>query len=548
MTPVEAVTTGSPPRLARTLVRLKLRLLANRARRSLSARLQLAVASLFALLVGAGLGLAMVGAGLAGAGGHERFARVALIGGATLLTLVWTLGPLLTFGVDETLDPARLVLLPLRPRSLVRALLAASFVGPAPTVGLLAGLGAVVGYAGGGGWPVAVPAVVLALLLSATAGRTLATVLAAGLTSRRGRDLTILVASVLGLALQGVRFVRFDQLDPDLVVRAADGLRWLPPGMLAQAVIDARAGRPALGLVELVPAALAVPLLLRWWARALDRSMTVVSDGASPGRRRAGAHRALPLLFDRLPVIPATPWGAVAAKELRYARREPRRKVLILNSVVFGLAMALWATLGGGRDGRSVLLATVAGYIAVINSANQFGFDGAARWIDVVAGDTARATLVGKNVAQAVVIVPAVLVIAVVAAALTGGWVYVPSAVVLAVGGLGAGLGMADLLSAYAPVPLPASQNPFAGRGGGQGCVTSLTLAAGILALNVLLLPVGLGAFAAAAFAPRLVPLVAAGAVVYGGGLWWVGLTAAARRVSSHQSEILVAVDPRREA
>ena len=43
--------------------------------------------------------------------------------------LGWLLLPLVFFGVDETLDPARFALLPLRRRTLVTGMLAAALVG-----------------------------------------------------------------------------------------------------------------------------------------------------------------------------------------------------------------------------------------------------------------------------------------------------------------------------------------------------------------------------------------------------------------------------------
>jgi ABC-2 type transport system permease protein len=529
------------PTTTRTLIRLKLRLMANRARHSTSSRLQMLAAVLVALVAGGGFALLFAAVGLAG---DERAARTALVLGAILLTLVWIVAPLMTFGSDETLDPARLVLLPLRPAALARGLLAASFVGPAPAVAVLAAAGAVIGYAGRGGW-IVVPAAVLLLVLSATAARTLSTVLAAGLTSRRGRDATIIVGATLGLALQFVRFVRFDAVDAGVFDRIDDVARWLPAGMLGQAVIDARAGHLVTALAELVPAALLIPLLLRWWARALDRSMTVVSEGATvPTRHRSTA--SLPLLFERLPFLAAAPWGAVAAKELRYIAREPRRKVIAANSFVMGLALMLWPALAGGRDGRTVLLATTASYIAVLNSSNQFGFDGAARWIDVVAGDTARATLIGKNVAVALLILPIVTAIGVAGAAVTGGWGYLPATVLLAVAGLGAGLGTANVVSVRFPLRLPESQSPFAGRGSGQGCGRSTILFACVLVQNLLLVPIAVGAAVAALVNPGWLVIVAPLAVAYGAVLWWIGLTMATGWASSHQPELLAAVDPAR--
>jgi ABC-2 type transport system permease protein len=398
-----------------------------------------------------------------------------------------------------------------------------------------------------------VPAAVLLVLFCATAARTLSTVLAARLTSRRGRDLTVIVASLIGLSAQGVRFVRFESVTVDMVDRAVDALRWLPPGMLGQAVIDGRAGRLPLALAELVPAAVLIAVLWWAWARALDRSMTVVADGATaPVRRRgrsANPERPdLPLIPARLPWLADRPWGAVTARELRYAAREPRRKVLLLNSVVIGAGLALWAALSRGHDSRAVLLATAASYIAVVNTINQVGVDGGARWMDVVAGDTARATLFGKNVAVALQIVPVVTLIAAVTAAITGGWALLPAAVVLSLAGLGAGLGVGNVVSVFFPVAPPSSQNPFASRGAGTGCGTMLAISLCVLAQNALLGPIAAAALIAAFVAPGWLAVVVPVAAIYGGGIWWAGLAVATPRLADRQAEILAIVDPVRGA
>ena len=46
-----------------------------------------------------------------------------------MLVLGWLFLPLVFFGVDESLDPARFALLPLRRRTLIAGLLAAALVG-----------------------------------------------------------------------------------------------------------------------------------------------------------------------------------------------------------------------------------------------------------------------------------------------------------------------------------------------------------------------------------------------------------------------------------
>jgi ABC-2 type transport system permease protein len=373
-------------------------------------------------------------------------------------------------------------------------------------------------------------------------------VLSAGLSSRRGRDAIIIVISVLALGFQLIRFIHFSSIDPRVVDQVDGVLRWLPPGMLAQSVIDARAGRFALAVVEMVPAAVLLPLLLGVWARALDHASTVMGSGETPRIRSSGQPRSLPLLLPWLPFLERHPWGAVTAKELRYVGREPRRKVNLVNSLLVGVGVPIWiAVRSHGEIGsRVVLLATLAGYVAVLGSSNQFGLDGPALWLDVIAGDTIRDVLIGKNVATVLVVLPIVSVVGAGLAAATGGWLYLPAAIVLALAGLAAGLGTANVISVHFPIRLPESRSPFAGAGGGQGCATGAILMGCVLLQNLLLAPVAIIATVTAVLGPVWLVVAVPVCAAYGATLWWVGLGMATRWGRGHLPELLVRVNPAR--
>ena len=355
----------------------------------------------------------------------------------------------------------------------------------------------------------------------------------------------MIVAAVGALSVQLVRFIHFSSIGrgPQHTI---DGLlRWFPPGMLGQSALDARHGHLALAVVELLPAAVLLPLFLAVWGRALERAMTVVADGET-GRRRTRGATTSPLVPRRLSFLTRWRFGAVTAKELRYVARDPRRKILLVNSVLVGTGVPIWFALtsNGELRTRAVLLATLAGYVAVLASSNQFGLDGAAAWIDVVAGDNVRTVLIGKNLALVLEVVPVVTVVGVVVAAITGGWLYLPGAVLLGVAGMGAGLSLANVASVRFPVQVPDSRNPFASNTGGQGCVTSLILGSCALAQNVLLVPVAVGGLVVAALGPAWFLVVAPLSLAYGGVLWWGGLELATTYGTSHRAEILDRINP----
>src|SRR5438128_1746079 len=113
--PALAPTAPEPaPPVPLTLVRLKVRLMLNRAKK---ARGGAAVLSTVAAVV---VGITGFTVAASSSAAHDpRTSRALLVLGSTALVVGWTLFPLVSFGTDETLDPARLVLLPLRRRPLM---------------------------------------------------------------------------------------------------------------------------------------------------------------------------------------------------------------------------------------------------------------------------------------------------------------------------------------------------------------------------------------------------------------------------------------------
>ncbi len=136
---------------------------------------------------------------------HGRSAAAIAISAFTGFLLGWLVLPVTTFGVDETLDPARLALLPLRPAVLARGLLAAACTGIGPVVTGIVLLGAVTAVATNPlSWLVGLVALGIELCLCVIGSRALLTALSGLLRSRRGRDLGVLIAGLLSVALFAV--------------------------------------------------------------------------------------------------------------------------------------------------------------------------------------------------------------------------------------------------------------------------------------------------------------------------------------------------------
>jgi ABC-2 type transport system permease protein len=469
-----------------------------------------------------------------------------------LLFIGWGLFPLFSFAGEASLDPAMLALLPLRPRQLVSGLALAGCVGVAPLCTLVALTGAVAGFAPlfGPGLVLVVAAVLVEFALCLVGSRALLTALSRWLRSRRARDLTIVLMSVLALALNlaiqgGGRLLRrVGQEDLEALRPLARVVGWLPPGLAARAVVDAGRGRLLAATGELLAAAVVVLLLGWWWWRSLDRVLTTAEPPARANARPAAG------LFPRVArrLLPADQRGAVAAKELRYLARHPRLRVSWLTSGLLTLALVVFVA-ASDRLARPevVLAALLMVFLLSQNSMNQFGHDGPAYWTNLAAGADPRGDLVGKNLATALAGLAATVALAVVLAAVTGGWLYVPVALCLAVGVLAVSLGVADVVSVRFPYPLPeVTSNLWAVQAPGQGCLVGLVQMAAFAVQGLLLLPllalVGVGL---AAWPPALA-IACPVAVLYGIVLWRVGLDIGTRWLRGHQAELLAELSPRR--
>ncbi len=438
-------------------------------------------------------------------------AEAVAVVGFVFLALAWALLPLLTFAADSALDPAKLVLLPLRPRQLATGLFVASCVGLPPLATLAALSGAVVGFGPAGpGLVVVVLAVVLEFALCVLAARALTTALSRWLRSRRVRDLTIVVVSLGALALNLgvqvlVRSTRPSRLaDLDWLRSLGRALGWLPPGLAARAMATAGRGGS-------LPVAALVPRPVR---------------------------RLLPL--DRR--------GAVAAKDLRYFARHPRLRVLWLTAALFAVILPGFLLLS--RDGPRELAALGAlASLYMLNSGalNQFGADGPAYWVNVATGGGSRADLVGKNLALALPGFALVAVVSIALSAVGGGWAYLPVTLSLAAGILGIMLGVADYVSIRFPFALSnVSTNVWASQGAGAGCAVGLVQLLAMTIEGALMLPLGvLLVVGLAAWRPALA-ILCPFALAYGYALWRLGVHLGAEWLDAHQPELLAALSPRR--
>ena len=485
-------------------VRLKLRLTAN-GLRGRPARI-----TLFVLGVVAGGFFAILGYALLALPGlvhRERAAEVTLpIGGAVLL-LGWLLLPLLFFGVDESLDPARFALLPLRRRRLLAGLSAAALTGIPALSTLVASLGMVDSAARLGGLGAALTelgGVLLGLLLCVLLSRAVTSAFANALRSRRARDLaTILLAVAAALLgpLQLLLLAAAEHADWAAVGRVADVLGWTPVGAPYSLGPEVVAGRAWAVPVKLAIVLAAMLLLLRWWSATLERAMLGASSagrGSARGPERVPTARLLPA------GLPATRFGALVAREVRYWYRETRRRAALVTFTVAGLFLPISLAIGGLSAGG---LTIFVGALAALALANQFGLDGSAYAVNVIAGVPGRVEVQSRVVAHAIYVVPILVLNAVVIGTAGGRPESIAGELGLLLAAYGLGIALVLPVSIRAGYALPENTSPFA-MSSGTG------MAKGLLGLAVLVGAV-LGSL----------PLWVA-AHFLGSLWWWIGLPA----------------------
>ncbi|AJC56540.1 MULTISPECIES: hypothetical protein [Streptomyces] len=529
----------APTALVPVFVRLKLTLLRNGLRQSTGRTAAYVLSAVIGLLFTAAIVLGLVA--LRG-NPHAGTLAVTLTG---ILTLGWAVMPLFFPTGDETLDPTRLVMLPLRPRPLIRALLVTSLVGLGPLTTLVVATGTVIAVADGpAAAVVGVLAVALVVLVCVALARAVATASVRLLTSRRGRDLAVLGGLFVAFGAQGVNIAARQLGSPDglsVLEPLGEVLRWVPPASALGAVDDAghgAYGRAAAGLA-LTVAALA--LLLWWWQRTLTALMTspdsstlqaVEKDSA---RRSGGAERGLARL------LPGGRTGTVMLRMLRYAWRDPKSKMSWAMALGLGLLLpVVYAAQGNG----SIYTSFSASALLGLQMYNQFGQDTSAFWMVASTIATPRDAFVelrARALTLMLVAVPYVTLVVVGAAAFIGPWSSFLEVYGLSLGLLGALVATGAMASALFPYSIPSdgNKNVAPGQAGISwislfgGFLTAAALTSPLLALTIGLHVAGLSGL--------LWVLLPAGAV-YGLGVATLGLRLAAPRVAARLPEILAAV------
>ncbi|WP_406093932.1 transporter [Streptomyces sp. NBC_01013] len=538
---------GSGPRTSRpaggeglvpVLVRLKLALLRNGLRQSAGRRAVYIASVVVTLLIALGQLI-----GLIALRGHAHTSSLVVLL-AAVLAVGWAVMPLFFAAGDETLDPSRLVMLPLRARPLVTALLVSSLVGIGPLFTLCLAAGSVIALAHGAAAAVfAVLAAPLTLLVCVALARAVATANTRLLTSRKGRDLAVLSGLVIAVGVQGVNFGvqrlgragGLSALDP-----AADVVRWLPPASAIGSVDSASQGAYGRAAVQLLLSAAALVLLVALWRRSLEKLMTA-PDGstlsaAEPARKSGGDSTGLWGLF------PGGRTGTVMQRSLRYVARDPKTKAAWVTALAIGLIVPLLNALQGTG---SVYFACFGAGMLGIQMYNQFGQDTSAFWMVALTISSTRDAyleLRARALALLLITLPYTVLVTVLTAAVLGDWAALPGVMGLSFALLGAMLATGAVTSANFPYSVP-QDGAFKNVAPGQAGLAWISIFGGMVSAALLCSPViGLTIWLHLADAENWLWLLLPVGAVYGALIAWGGLRVAAPRTADRLPEILTAV------
>lgn len=412
------------------------------------------------------------------------FATQILFVVVALLYLIWAALPLLQYTLNEGLDVTKLVIYPVTRGEQMVSLVIATLLDISTLFILAFYIAIVVGFHA---TPLAavVTLVALVAIYIHTVGlsQLVLAALMGLLRSRRYRDLTVVVFALFGsvCSFSQVFFSRFfttlgrgsRTLDTESL-HVERILHWTPPGMAAQAIVDANAGDYLHALPWLLASLALIPVLLAAWAFVLDRGITnAESSGAGRSRRRRIAAAPAVATASPFPLWEggqgvkwrpiSRPALAFTQKEARYLWRDPQLKAALI-SVLFATVFILVPNIfGGGRNGngefvtflsgpRSVLIAPIPALLAVLTFAlNALGMERQGLQTLFLFPVRPLDVFYGKNLFVGAFAMALGAVLTVIKAWLTGGWEFIPIALAAALAAVLVMLGCGNITSVLSP-------------------------------------------------------------------------------------------------
>ncbi len=459
---------------------------------------------------------------------------VSILGGAVLV-LGWTVLPLLSSGIDETVEPSKLATFPIPLNTLVLALAVSGLLGVPGIVTTL------VTFATGLLWwqtpLIAVVAVVCGLIGAVTCivgSRMLAALTARMSSGRRAREaktvFVLIPLMLLGPAILGISslFREFSDIFPtiaNVVAWTPMGAIWAVPGDLALGNFGQAVIHFVIGIATLIGATFV-------WRWALDRALeqpahSTASSGAKHGLGFFG-------------VFPGTPSGAIAARALTYWIRDPRYAQSLISIPLVPALVFFYSGASGDLTGL-LFVGPVVAVLLGMSIYTDVSYDNTAFSLHLQTGVSGRDDRWGRVLGVSVFAIPTTIILVLAGVWVSDSWERLPGLLGIALGLLLTGMALSSLVSGRFAFSVPApGDNPFKSRPGG-GFTLMLSMFASWTALAVLALPeMILALLGFATDQPILGWLALAMGIGLGSGLLLIGVRWGGKILDERGAELLV--------
>ncbi len=397
--------------------------------------------------------------------------------GGSALVLGWAVIPLVSSGIEQTLDPARLVTFPIPLNQLLVGLTMAGVLGIPGIVTTIASLATALTW-----WKhpaAAVIAIVCAAIGALTcviASRTVSALSSRLASGRRFKEITGILI-IIPLIFLGPIFASLAAGAAGItdIPAIADAVAWSPLGAIWAVPSEVVLGSYGDAIVKFVIGVATPAVLMLLWKRSLASSLYTAPRSSSRTKRRGKLG-----FFD---FLPGTPTGAVAARALTYWMRDPRyaRQLIVIPLLpVFLYVSSI------NREGTPFLFSASAPFVAMILSITIYAdisFDGTAYATHMAAGLRGRADRAGRVIAVSLFAVPLVIIISIATSWVTGTWSILMPIMGISLGLLLTGFGVSSVVSARMVFPVPnPGDSPFKSTpGGGVTSTLAMFAAWGIL-------------------------------------------------------------------
>lgn len=392
-----------------------------------------------------------------------EIAQAVIVFAGSAALLGWVIIPLLTTGIDQTLDIPKLAHFPIPRRELMVGLTLSGFIAVPGAATLISGIATA-----GTFWkhPLAALAAVACGAIGAVscvvASRMIGALSASLASNRRFREVTGIILFVplilLGPILSTIG-TAFDG-STSAVLGFARTLSWTPVGAIWSVAGDIATGDTRAAATKFLIGLAVLGVLVLLWRRALGTAL--VSPPVAVSKVRMSGKLGL------FGILPATPTFAVAARSLTYWLRDPRYAQQLL--LVPLLPILLWfnATIVGNPQLVNLAPPFVA-FLLATSTYSDVSYDNTAFAVHITTGVSGRADRAGRIIAISSFAIPIVVLLSIGSAFLSGAPEMAPAIVALSVGILVTGMAVSSITSARFVFPVPApGDSPFKAKPGGN--------------------------------------------------------------------------------